>query len=362
MSSSTKQKNWGRLPEGIRRRGGKFFVDVSLDGVRKTATCDTIDEAKDKRQDLYRSLRAGEETPNLTRGIRLGEAIALTFQTPAKHGWRGSKSEGAANKNTAFLLDHFGKNKLLGSITNEDIADFSQAMVDRGNSGATVNRKLAALSKVMTLAMRRGRIQSKPLFDRHEESKGRIRWLKPKEEEVALRLITQWSQQDFWDVFVVLTDTGLRCGELWSLERQDVNVEQKFLTVWEHKNKTGVTRSVPMTLRVREVMVRRVKEPSSSDDTDVDLVFPFDNSWLRVKWSRLRGQMGLKKDPQFVPHMLRHTCASRLVQNGVQLQVVKEWLGHKGLTMTMRYAHLAPTQLLTAMKVLETVKALEPAE
>ena len=70
-------------------------------------------------------------------------------------------------------------------------------------------------------------------------------------------------------------------------------------------------------------------------------------------WSSIRDQMGLTDDKEFVPHSLRHTCASRLVQRGVPIVVVKEWLGHKTIQMTMRYAHLAPTNLLEAVGALE---------
>jgi site-specific recombinase XerD len=63
--------------------------------------------------------------------------------------------------------------------------------------------------------------------------------------------------------------------------------------------------------------------------------------------------MGLGEDNQFVPHALRHTCASRLVQRGVPLKVVQEWLGHKTILTTMRYAHLAQSNLMSAMQVLE---------
>jgi len=63
--------------------------------------------------------------------------------------------------------------------------------------------------------------------------------------------------------------------------------------------------------------------------------------------------MNLEHDEQFIPHCLRHTCASRLVQRGVPIMVVQEWLGHKTIQMTMRYAHLCPTNLEAAVKVLE---------
>lgn len=84
-------------------------------------------------------------------------------------------------------------------------------------------------------------------------------------------------------------------------------------------------------------------------------VFPHDHNWLRATWDQARSAMGFAHDKGFVPHALRHTCASRLIQRGVPLKVVQEWLGHKTITVTMRYAHLAPANLMAA------VEALEPA-
>lgn len=71
--------------------------------------------------------------------------------------------------------------------------------------------------------------------------------------------------------------------------------------------------------------------------------------------------MRLSFDAQFTPHCLRHTCASRLVQSGVGIRVVQEWLGHKTIQMTMRYAHLSPTSLHeAAAKVVGAAKAHSP--
>lgn len=52
-------------------------------------------------------------------------------------------------------------------------------------------------------------------------------------------------------------------------------------------------------------------------------------------------------------HTLRHTFASRLVSEGVPLNVVQELMGHSTITMTMKYAHLAPSELHSAVNILE---------
>jgi site-specific recombinase XerD len=63
--------------------------------------------------------------------------------------------------------------------------------------------------------------------------------------------------------------------------------------------------------------------------------------------------MGLEGDKEFVIHSTRHTCASRMVNAGVDLYVVKEVLGHSSIQVTEKYAHLAPHKLSDAVAVLE---------
>ena len=70
-------------------------------------------------------------------------------------------------------------------------------------------------------------------------------------------------------------------------------------------------------------------------------------------WAWVRKEMGLKDDKDFILHALRHTCASRLVNAGIDLYVVKEWLGHSSIQVTERYAHLAPQKLADAVNALE---------
>ena len=74
---------------------------------------------------------------------------------------------------------------------------------------------------------------------------------------------------------------------------------------------------------------------------------------FRAIWNDAKYEVGLGTDTQVVPHILRHTCASRLVRGGIDIRRVQMWLGHQTLQMTMRYAHLATNDLDSCVKVLE---------
>jgi integrase len=69
------------------------------------------------------------------------------------------------------------------------------------------------------------------------------------------------------------------------------------------------------------------------------------NEWMRIPWARVREHLGMTDDLQFVPHMLRHTCATRMSGRGVSMAIIKEWLGHRGVSTTLRYTHFSPTDL-----------------
>ena len=70
-------------------------------------------------------------------------------------------------------------------------------------------------------------------------------------------------------------------------------------------------------------------------------------------WDHIRSIMGLIEDKDFTPHVCRHTCASRLVQGRMDLRRVKDWMGHKSIQTTMRYAHLNAHALAEGLSILE---------
>jgi integrase len=260
--------------------------------------------------------------------------------------------EGKHKYNVAFFIGELNE-ILLGkrfSLFSQDMLDnLIGSLRERGNSNATINRKMAALSKLLRKAYAMGEIHSLPEFRRQKEKAGRIRFLEPEEERHLFRAIAK-RDEHCHRLAIFLVDTGCRIGEAINLIWNDVNDGR--VTFW--LTKSGRSRTVPLTKRARQAVEQ---SRSAADGTGKGAgKGPFSHLTqvhFRKIWLEAKIEAGLGKDTQVVPHILRHTCASRLVQGGVDIRRVQMWLGHQTLQMTMRYAHLATNDLDPCVEVLE---------
>jgi len=244
---------------------------------------------------------------------------------------------------TSFVgeLDEILLGAEFSSFTDEMMDTLIAGLRQRGNSNATINRKMAALSKLLRKAYKMGDIRSLPEFKRLKEKAGRIRFLEPEEEARLFAAISEKS--DLYGRFCVfLIDTGARLGEGTGLRWQDIQGER--VTFW--LTKSGKSRSVPLTERASAAIQAGEKRKRGPFSTIVQ-------AKLRAAWNEAKQEVGLGAEPDVVPHILRHTCASRLVQGGIDIRRVQTWLGHQTLQMTMRYAHLASGDLDICVPILE---------
>jgi integrase len=259
--------------------------------------------------------------------------------------WAGSKNEMGAIRNAKCCLEHFGESSCLQSITPQKIEEFVVALRDAGNGNSTINRKLAALSKMLRYAYNMEWTDRIAKIEKTKESKNRIRWLIRPEEAKLKDVLLTMKRPELANLVTFLVDTGARVGEALRLEWRDVADHRA--TFWDTKN--GESRTIPLTKRVMAMLEYLKKENQSGPFTTIN------QSSFNHAWNNARNVMGLAKDREFVPHALRHTCASRLVQAGIPLTAIKEFLGHKNIQMTLRYAHLSPAQLQEATNALEEV-------
>lgn len=228
------------------------------------------------------------------------------------------------------------------SSFNEELIDFLIGTLrERGNSNGTINRKMAALSKLLRKAHKMGEIHSLPEFRRQKERAGRIRFLELDEEERLFSTI-RGIDEDSYRLSVFLVDTGARLGEAIGLVWNDTSDDR--VTFWV--TKSGRCRTVPLTARAKTSL----RADKNGQPGPFAMLSQFK---YRSVWNDAKAKVGLATDKEVVPHILRHTCASRLVQGGIDIRRVQMWLGHQTLQMTMRYAHLATNDLDSCVKILE---------
>jgi integrase len=192
----------------------------------------------------------------------------------------------------------------------------------------------------------------KGLKERKTDNK-RFRFLSHEEAEQLLEALRIRSL-DVRDMALLSLDCGLRFGEIAKLTWADIDTVKGMMVLRD--TKSGKTRFGYMTNRVKEMLTAR-----SAGLKDA-LVFPGKKGKAAVRITNTFEitvkQLGLNEGiaderQKVVFHTLRHTYASWLVQNGVNLYTVQKLLGHSTISQTERYSHLAPSTLQDAVKVLE---------
>ena len=149
------------------------------------------------------------------------------------------------------------------------------------------------------------------------------------EEEKLLRNASPYIQ----DIIRFGLNTGLRIGEIFSLQWANVDLEKNILNVFAQK--TQKSRAVPINTEARKVLEYWALGKRNE--------FVFYNPETGTPFVDLKAGFGLacrKSGIEGVTwHTLRHTFASRLVAQGVDIVTVQQLLGHSSITVTMRYTH-----------------------
>ena len=235
----------------VSQRGGTWQASVMVDGKRIRKAFKSEAEAHQFIREVEAKAVLG--MPVEVESSRRGSTIQEVFDLTERDCWSGKKSESSLIHNGQAAVDYFGFETLMKAIDERRINEWADAMKKLGHSNATVNRKLAALSKMFSHAVRLRLVDRKPYIKREREPVGRIRYLTQSEEDMLLGRFRHLGYVDYADLCVVLLDTGARVGEILKVTWQDVN--GRMLHLWDTKN--GSSRSVPLTVRAAEVLSNR---------------------------------------------------------------------------------------------------------
>ncbi|RYG39278.1 MAG: DUF4102 domain-containing protein [Burkholderiales bacterium] len=240
---------------------------------------------------------------------------------------------------------------------------------------ATASRDFACLRSALSKAVELKLLSSNPLLGvRHKNAASRnvVRFLSVDEESrlrSALRhrdefliagrasanhwrearrkaLYPSLPQHGFGDhltpIVLLAMNTGLRRRELLTLRWVDIDLEGRLLTVRDDAAKNGKQRHIPLNAEAHAVLSQWARQQGQSGEV-------FAVTDVKTAWSNL---LQAAEVSGFRFHDLRHHFASRLVRAGVDLNTVRELLGHADIKMTLRYAHLCPGTLAAAVEKL----------
>ena len=326
----------------IYKRGEIWYIDYAYQGKRH-------------RKRIGRSKKIAELTLSeielkILRRENLGirEARKISFKDYSKEYLEYAKTNKAPKSYVCnvsqlrVMVPYFGDISL-PDITAQMIEQY-KAVRSAKVKPATVNRALACLKNMFNKAITWGYAEQNPMkgVKLLKEPPGRLRFLDGSETDRLLRELPGEAS----GVVLFALNTGMRKSEILNLAWKDVNFANRHIMI--EKTKTNERRMVPMNGQVFDLL-----KSLEMDGRGSELVFINGAVNLRKHFEAAVKRAGLEN---FVFHDLRHTFASHLVMNGTSIRAVQQLLGHKDITMTMRYSHLSQDHLQEAVNKLALKK------
>lgn len=360
---------WPEMQPGEAREAARRESEL-LD--RKGDTLTAIAVRKVKRSEVAKAARG---VPTLR--AYLEDTYRAELRTSCKTADHG-------DANAQIILQSFPDylDLPLDQLTATKLKDWRAGKIAEGLARSTTNKKLTALRGLFTSAVDAEILAVHPMraVKMLQEPSCVVRWLTRDEADRfykamiarenriraarkrtnqhracrGLPMLPDLRKAEFADSLrpaaLVSLMTGLRKGELFNLRWTDIDFAQRIVTVRDEHAKSGKLRHIPMNAALYAVFIKwkplaHAVSPYVFAGESGEPIQCMKKSFAAVlKAARIESYRW---------HDMRHTFASWLVQSGVDLNIVRELLGHASLTMTMRYAHLAPNNKLRAVSALQ---------
>jgi integrase/recombinase XerD len=285
------------------------------------------------------------------------------------------KTKAAYNTDLAQFNEFAGEGFLLKSVGGVLIERWCAHLRREGYSPTSIRRKMVVLKVFCSYWVRKGSLRESP-FWRVKLSYGRVEQLPRVLSAREMRKLLLQARKYGAPASTILNDvretlftslrvssleyrslrnlalvdllfaTGLRVGEVSALNVQDFFVREAIFRV---KGKGGRDRLAVLVDEETVRVQREYLEVRTLIETRSPALF-LNSSGMRLTTqgianiiARLREEAGIER--HVTPHMLRHTVATLLLRNGVDIRVVQEFLGHASITTTQRYTHVTKEHL-----------------
>ncbi len=234
--------------------------------------------------------------------------------------------------------------------SEEDIKEYTR----KGARAHTINFEVGALRTILNVAIKWGYLKENPTRNikklKVDDAKP-VRFLTVEE----CHKLLEASPPDLYPIYFTFLNTGMRKAELENLEWADVDFKRRKIKIrckefWQPK---AGEREIPVSQQLYDLL-KKLKEDNESGLKSNFVFSHKDGGRIRMKLREKLIQIAAKAGIENLTklHTLRHTFASHLVMQGVDLPTVKKLMGHSDIQTTMIYAHLAPDHLADAVNKL----------
>lgn len=251
----------------------------------------------------------------------------------------------------SFLSSAFDDTNLVGVNYNQ-IRAWIVSLSDDGLSNSSINRKISSLKSFYKFLLKTKQIDSSPLL-KHKALKAPKKLQIPFSENELDLVLNQINYADDFDgirdklIVDLFYTTGIRRDELINLKVQNVDLSSSTIKVLGKRNKERIIPILPIvTNQIKRYLSERTQLQSI---TDAEYFF------LLVKGVKLNNSFvyrlinyyfsNVSEKVKKSPHILRHTFATHLLNNGADINSVKELLGHSSLASTQVYTHSSLAEL-----------------
>lgn len=345
----------------------RYTVNVMVDGRRIHRVIGRESEGVTRTQceDFIEKARTDSRAGRLS--LPKGRKLALTFRAAADDYIKrlvetAGKSIGIKRRQLNMYLKPFFGEMRLDALSSFAIDRYKKKRVGEGAANATINRELATVSHLLSMATEWKWINYAPCRPKMlEEGEGRVIALNDEECD-ALLLASVKSADPYCSLFVAFgLNTAMRHAEILAARFDQIDFQNLRLFVPDAK---AGQREQPITPELAELLR---KERDMRDDRD-GWIFPSPHkdsgTGHRARMDRAfhEAAKAAGLDTELVtPHVMRHTAITALVKAGVDLPTIQRISGHKTLAMVMRYTHVHGTHIDRAIKSIGRTLP-EPAE
>jgi integrase len=335
----------GKL-KGIYKRGGVYWIRYAgLDGRMRFESARTTSQKE--AEYLLACRRKEVQEGNLPEVKKIAKNITLRKLAEEYLEW--------VKRQRAFVSKKCRVLQLVGVFGNHPLNSFSTQLVEKyqserlvKNKPASVNKTIAILKHMLAKAVEWEMISEEILkkvrkVKQIPENNKRLRFLSSEECQALIKACDPHLRP----IVVTALNTGMRRGEILNLKWDQIDLKHGFILLEVTKN--GERREIPINETLRrtlETLPRHIKGPYVFWHGEEGKPY----GELKKSFKSALKRTGIR---DFTFHDLRHCFASHLVMAGCDLKTVQELLGHKTLTMTLRYAHLAPGHKVKAVGILD---------